>query len=67
MNQSERIRIIENVHLSTRVAITIANLAFIFDVAENTIKADLLTLEVIGAAYCDNTANDSVYEIDEAA
>lgn len=54
MNQSERRRMIENQYLSTRIARTIAELALIFDVAENTIKADLLALELYGVAYCAN-------------
>jgi transposase len=54
MNQSERRRTIENQYLSTRVEITIPELALIFGVSENTIKADLLALEVFGVAYCAN-------------
>ena len=54
MNQSERRRAIETKRLSTRVATTIPSLALIFGVTENTIKSDLLALEVYGAAYCAN-------------
>jgi hypothetical protein len=54
MNQSERRKTIEKQYLSTRIAITIAELALMFDVAENFIKADLFILEVFAAPYCPN-------------
>lgn len=54
MNQSERRRLIEHHDLSTKVAVTIPELAIHYHVSENTIKADLLALETAGAAYCAN-------------
>ncbi|MFB2814329.1 hypothetical protein ACE014_10835 [Shewanella xiamenensis] len=54
MNQAERRRLIEHHDLSTKVAVTIPELAIHYHVSENTIKADLLALEIVGAAYCSN-------------
>lgn len=54
MNQAERRRLIEHHDLSTKVAVTIPELAIHYHVSENTIKADLLALEIVGAAYCAN-------------
>ena len=54
MNQSERRRSIENHHLSTKVPVTIPELSRVFNVSENTIKADMIALEVLNVAYCLN-------------
>lgn len=54
MNQAERRRLIEHHNLSTKVAVTIPELAIHYHVSENTIKSDLLALEIVGAAYCPN-------------